>query len=117
MLNWGINIRCGNCKHIFVAQLPPLAPGAIWDVTCPRCKDFRPVTRAPSGVPPWQTDGEPEKWVTVKFAAEHYFRRSENRIREAIRDGEYEGVFPSYYDGRMWFIKLPEVVKVEVVSK
>lgn len=118
----GINVRCGNCDTVFLVEMPPLIPGSVWTIKCPKCRSGKSASWGDrefigKGQPPWVTDPEPEKWVKLPLAARLYFRKSETYIRSCCATGQFEGVFMTYRNGKDWWIKLPEALPVEQADK
>ena len=65
-----------------------------------------------SETPPWvKRPSEANLWVTAARAAREYFRVSDRHVRRQCADGDMTGIFATFFDGRKWWIKLPEPLR------
>jgi len=62
-------------------------------------------------VPPWNYDPQPELWVRVGVACK-WFRLGRKRINQLCNNGDFEGVYRTYFDGFRWYIRLPRLPDV-----
>lgn len=60
--------------------------------------------------PPWIRHGDPHLWFSASIAARFYFNKSHRTVLRGCKTGLFaENGIPTYFDGTIWFLRLPEL--------
>ncbi len=77
---------------------------------------MKPAKRHPA--PPWVRDHDQHLWFAASTAARFYFNKSHRTVLRGCKTGLFEeNGIPTYFDGTMWFLRLPELFKAGQTRK